>query len=82
MALALTALSLARRVAHRRRTCTGSARCRASLATAVPLFFVLAGDFRYLLLWEVATPDGAIALIAARRRARRGRSRRSFRSSR
>jgi len=32
-----------------------------SLSLAVPLFFVLAGDFRYLLLWEVATPDGAIA---------------------
>src|SRR4029453_9055660 len=27
----------------------------------VPLLFVLAGDFRYLLLWEVATRDGAIA---------------------
>ena len=34
----------------------------ASLAGVVPLFFVLAGDFRYLLLWEAATPDGAIAL--------------------
>lgn len=31
-----------------------------ALATAAPLFFVLAGDFRYLLLWEAATPDGAI----------------------
>jgi hypothetical protein len=34
----------------------------ASLASAVPLIFVLAGDFRYLLLWEVATPDGAIGI--------------------
>jgi hypothetical protein len=33
----------------------------APLASAVPLFFVLAGDFRYLLLWEIATPDGAVA---------------------
>jgi hypothetical protein len=33
----------------------------APLASAVPLFFVLAGDFRYLLLWEVATPHGSIA---------------------
>ena len=32
------------------------------LASYVPLFFILAGDFRYLLLWEVATRDGAIAL--------------------
>jgi hypothetical protein len=34
----------------------------ASIAGVVPLFFVLAGDFRYLLLWETATRDGAIAL--------------------
>jgi hypothetical protein len=34
----------------------------ARLASAVPLFFVLAGDFRYLLLWEAATPDGAIRI--------------------
>jgi hypothetical protein len=33
-----------------------------SLSGVVPLFFVLAGDFRYLLLWETATPDGTIAL--------------------
>src|SRR5262249_18441221 len=33
-----------------------------SLAGVVPLLFVLAGDFRYLLLWEVSTPEGAIAL--------------------
>jgi hypothetical protein len=32
------------------------------LATIVPLAFVLAGDFRYLLLWEAAAPEGAIAL--------------------
>ena len=34
----------------------------ARLASVVPLFFVLAGDFRYLLLWETATPDGAIRI--------------------
>jgi hypothetical protein len=34
----------------------------ASIAGVVPLFFVLAGDFRYLLLWEAATPDGEIAI--------------------
>jgi hypothetical protein len=34
----------------------------ASLASVVPLGFVLAGDFRYLLLWDAATPDGAIAI--------------------
>ncbi len=34
----------------------------AALAESVPLFFVLAGDFRYLLLWEAATRDGAIAV--------------------
>jgi len=33
----------------------------APLTGVVPLFFVLAGDFRYLLLWEAATPEGAIA---------------------
>lgn len=33
-----------------------------ALASAVPLFFVLAGDFRYLLLWEAATPGGAVAI--------------------
>ncbi len=32
------------------------------LASYVPLFFVLAGDLRYLLLWETAAPDGRIAL--------------------
>jgi hypothetical protein len=36
----------------------------AALASTVPLCFVLAGDFRYLLLWEAATPDGAIAITA------------------
>jgi len=36
----------------------------AAFASAVPLFFVLAGDFRFLLLWEAATPDGAIAIGA------------------
>ena len=36
----------------------------ASLASTVPLGFVLAGDFRYLLLWEAATPDGRIAITA------------------
>ena len=34
----------------------------ASLASTVPLGFVLAGDFRYLLLWETATPQGALAI--------------------
>ena len=34
----------------------------ARVAGVVSLFFVLAGDFRYLLLWEAATRDGAIAL--------------------
>ena len=33
-----------------------------SLASVLPLFFVLAGDFRYLLLWEAATADGAMAI--------------------
>jgi len=33
-----------------------------SLASTVPLGFVLAGDFRYLLLWETATPQGALAI--------------------
>lgn len=36
----------------------------APLASAVPLFFVLAGDFRFLLLFGAATPDGGIALRA------------------
>jgi len=31
-------------------------------ASAVPLFFVLAGDFRYLLLALAATPDGRLPL--------------------
>jgi hypothetical protein len=30
-------------------------------ASLVPLFFVLAGDFRFLLLFAAATPSGAIA---------------------
>ncbi len=34
----------------------------APIAGVVPLLFVLAGDFRYLLLWEAATPDGALAI--------------------
>jgi hypothetical protein len=33
-----------------------------ALASAVPLCFVLAGDFRYLLLLGVARPDGSVAL--------------------
>jgi len=32
-----------------------------ALSSAVPLFFVLAGDFRYLLLATSGTPDGAVA---------------------
>ena len=32
------------------------------LASTVPLFFVLAGDFRFLLLWEAATADGRIQI--------------------
>ena len=35
-------------------------------ASAVPLFFVLAGDFRYLLLLGAADPRGAIQLSARR----------------
>ena len=35
-------------------------------ASAVPLFFVLAGDFRYLLLLGAADPRGAIRLNARR----------------
>jgi hypothetical protein len=61
--LALTALSLA----DAWLTAThvyGIGSLPASLASAVPLFFVLAGDFRYLLLWEAATPDGAIRVGA------------------
>jgi hypothetical protein len=34
----------------------------ASLAGIVPLFFVLAGDFRVLLLWDATTRDGMIAV--------------------
>jgi hypothetical protein len=34
----------------------------ARLASAVPLFFVLAGDFRALLLWDNTTRDGMIAV--------------------
>jgi hypothetical protein len=37
-----------------------------SLASTVPLGFVLAGDFRYLLLWETATPQGALAITPRR----------------
>jgi len=33
-----------------------------SLATAVPLTFVLLGDFRFFLLVTAATPDGGLAL--------------------
>ena len=33
-----------------------------SLAIWVPLSFVIAGDARYLLLWDAATPQGQIAL--------------------
>jgi hypothetical protein len=35
-----------------------------ALAGPLPLCFVLAGDFRYLVLWEIATPDGRIAASA------------------
>lgn len=38
----------------------------ARVATAVSFCFVYAGDLRYLLLWETATPGGAIALTARR----------------
>lgn len=37
-----------------------------TLATVVPLFFVLAGDFRYLLLAVSATPGGRIELTRRR----------------
>jgi len=36
----------------------------ASLASTLPLLFVLAGDFRYPLLWDAATPGGALAFSA------------------
>ena len=38
----------------------GIGRLPGALASAVPLVFVLAGDFRWLLLLESATPDGRI----------------------
>jgi len=62
--LALTALSLADAWLTANYV-FGIGALAAPLASWVPLFFVLAGDFRYLLLWEAATPDGAIALRAA-----------------
>jgi hypothetical protein len=58
-----------RRVAHREPRARDRRAARAA-RDAVPLFFVLAGDFRYLLLWEAATPDGAIALTPRGRCAR------------
>lgn len=33
-----------------------------TLPGAVPVAFVIAGDARYLLLWDAATPDGAIEI--------------------
>lgn len=33
-----------------------------ALPAAVPVAFVIAGDARYLLLWDAATPDGAIEI--------------------
>ena len=62
--LALTALSLADAWLTANHV-FGIGALAAPLASGVPLFFVLAGDFRYLLLWEAATPDGAIAIRAA-----------------
>ena len=37
-----------------------------ALASVVPLFFVLAGDFRFLLLAVSATPDGGIQVSGAK----------------
>jgi len=59
--LSLTALSLCDAWLTANRV-FGIGALPAALASVVPLFFVLAGDFRYLLLWEAATPDGAIAI--------------------
>jgi len=62
-ALALTALSLCDAWLTANHV-FGIGALPAALATAVPLFFIVAGDFRYLLLWESAMPDGAIAIRA------------------
>jgi hypothetical protein len=61
--LALTALSLADAWLTSTHVC-GIGTLPASVATAVSFCFVYAGDLRYLLLWETATPGGAIALTA------------------
>src|SRR5262249_53134439 len=58
--LALTALSLVDAWLTANRV-FGIGALPAALASGVPLFFVLAGDFRYLLLVEAATRDGAVA---------------------
>ena len=44
----------------------GIGRLPVGLSGAVPLFFVLAGDFRYLLLVSAATPGGGLQLTPAR----------------
>ena len=44
----------------------GIGRLPAALSSVVPLFFVLAGDFRYLLLVSAATPAGDLELTPAR----------------
>src|SRR6185295_8976546 len=61
--LALTALSLADAWLTANHV-VGIGALPAPLASALPLSFVLAGDFRYLLLWEAATSDGAIRIRA------------------
>jgi len=44
----------------------GIGRLPATLASAVPLFFVLAGDFRYLLLVSAGTPSGGLEFTPPR----------------
>jgi hypothetical protein len=58
-ALALVSFLDAWLTAHR---VFGMGTLPAPFAGAVPLGFVLLGDYRYLLLWEAATADGRLAL--------------------